>query len=222
MPDLSANSKTIPPTAVTGERAPTQINEAETGIEGPVTVAATVPRVAGFDFTTGVITEVSAGHSPDDKTSAPEHPGFLPVPPDTAGGDAPRGKPSFDTDNDEAVPVFQRSAESFTSGFRQVATIVQIIGRQPGRQKTTLAVPETDMFGNAVDGVMWSYTDSDLAAATAAGTAGGATPAFLLPGMSVSIEAEAPVWVAPIPGNSVGSVMFLSLDNPSGGQLGGL
>jgi hypothetical protein len=154
------------------------------------------------------------GDSPDDRSTPERYPGGSPVPPDTAGGDSPRGTESFSTENDEAIGVFQRADEAWTGQTWPITGAVQIVRRMKGRGATTVYVPATDVNGNAILGVIVGPNDSDVQ--------GNGFPLFLLPGMSMTIRSEAPVWAAPIPGNATGYVCTLTTDNPSGGQLGGL
>lgn len=158
--------------------------------------------------------QVRPADSPDDRGVPSRYPGDQPVPPDTVGGDAPRGRESFATDNDEAIATFQRADEGWTGRQFLISGPTQIARRQKGRGGCTVFCPATDVNGGTITGVIFGPTDSDVQ--------GVGNPLFVLPGMSARIHSEAPVWAAPIPGNSTGYVCVLITDNPSGGQLGGL
>ena len=220
MPDFSSgNTATIVvDPAVTGHTgqilpdvhpasAPTPSNP-----DGSIVVESTSPQVP--DGAVEVPAQVRPADSPDDRGVPSRYPGDQPVPPDTVGGDAPRGRESFATDNDEAIATFQRADEGWTGRQFLISDPTQIARRQKGRGAATIFVPLTDVNGGAITGVIVGPTDSDVQ--------GVGNPLFLLPGMSMRIHSEAPVWAAPIPGNSTGYVCVLITDNPSGGQLGGL
>jgi hypothetical protein len=222
MPDFTA-----------GNQATTMVDEAVSAIPGQILPEVHPPsaptpsnpqgdhrvmsRPAPID-TEGVGPEVPAevrpADSPDDRGVPSRYPGDQPVPPDTPGKGSPRGRESFATENDEAIAVFQRSSEAWTGRQFLISGPTQIVRRMKGRESATIFVPATDVNGNAITGVIFGPDDSEVQ--------GQGNPLFLLPGMSASIESEAPVWAAPIPGNSTGYVCVLTTDNPSGGQLGGL
>lgn len=153
---------------------------------------------------------------PDDRTGWPTYPGDSPVPLDYDVPPTQIGSPPFDVKPWDAVDVFQRAALAFSTGARQVTSNdgpFQIVGRQPGRQAVTLSVPQTYPNVTTVYGVIVGSAEGDLANA--------GFPRVLNPGDSVTFRTEAPVWVAVIPGNSVGLVQFDVEYNPSEGVIGG-
>jgi len=157
--------------------------------------------------------------SPDDRGVPERYPGGQPVPPDTPGGGSPRGRESFATENDEAIATFERACEAWTGQQFTISGPTQIVRRMKGRKQATIFVPATDVNGNAISGVTIGPDDSEVQ------NVGGAvvgSPLFLLPGMSITIESEAPVWAGLIGSNATGYVCVMTTDNPSGGQLGGL
>lgn len=221
MPDVTAGAQIHTQvdleavTAITGDIAPLPHPPAETSpggsLHGPLAVESRQPDLGGeANFAADVEFATKPGEHPDDRTA----PGYE-LPHDTPGGDAPRGKASFDTDNDEAVAVFQRASESFTTGLWIISGATQIVGRMAGRTGTTLSVPTTDEGNNAIQGVRYAPNQSQLSGPLN-------TCSFLLPGASITIPSEGPVWVAPLFGNATGYVIVMTTDNPSGGQLGGL
>ena len=229
MPDVTAGAQLSTKidleavSAITGDIAPLPhppAAQTEANPHGPIAVESRPPEVAGTaNFAADIEFAVKPGEHPDDRTAPSTHPNDMPVPYDTAGGDAPRGEPSFDTDNDEATPVFQRAAEAWTGQQFTITGPTQIARRQKGRQGVTIFVPATDMNGNAINGVTIAPDDSEVQ--NVGGMVVG-SPLFLLPGASISIDTEAPVWAGLIGSNANGFVCVLIADNPSGGQLGGL
>ncbi len=161
-----------------------------------------------------------SGLAPDDRAGDFEQfAGSSPTPLDTADLDFPLfGRPQFDTENGDAVPVFQRAAHDWTSGALALNNNsqegpVQIVGRQKGRLSTTLWVPAKDANGNVPNGVTFASTEGELQNA--------GYPAVLNVGDSVTINSEAAVWCAVISGNTTGLVCFKTEYNPAGGELGG-
>lgn len=220
MPDFSSgnSASTLVDPAITGHTgeilpevhppsAPTPSNP-----EGDHRVRSTPPPIGRDDLE--VPAQVRPADSPDDRGVPETYPGSQPVPPDTAGGDAPRGRESFATENDEAIATFTRACEAWTGAQFLISGPTQIVRRMKGRTQSTIFVPLTDVNGNAITGVIIGPSDSDVQ--------GIGNPLFLLAGMSISVPSEAPIWAAPIPGNATGYVCVMTTDNPSGGQLGGL
>jgi hypothetical protein len=219
------------PDFTSGNHAGTMVDDAVTGHTGEILPDVNAPAAPGPSNPEGdhrvtsrppptpdgaieVPAQPRPADSPDDRGVPETYPGSQPVPPDTAGGDSPRGRESFATDNDEAIATFQRADEAWTGRQFLISGPTQVVRRMKGRGASTVFVPLTDVNGAAITGVIIGPDDSDVQ--------GVGNPLFLLPGMSIRITAEAPVWAAPIPGNATGYVCVLTTDNPSGGQLGGL
>lgn len=147
-------------------------------------------------------------------------PGFgnnRPVPADTPGSRYSTGAPPWKTDNDEAVPVFQRSAHDASVQIIVPSSATGpavAVGRQKGRQAVTLTVPTLLASGAAPLGVLYGFTEDAV-------QAGGNACGILNVGDSRTISTEAPIWVAVIPGNATGAVEVLVEYNPPGGSLGG-
>ena len=224
MPDFSAGNHTSATvdldavSAITGDVFPRQIDQpsapvADRNPQGSHDVAVTEPVTRDPNYAAGVYVE--PGHDPASKAVRERYPGGQPVAPDTPGGDAVRGREPFSEDNAAAVPTFQRSSHDFTSGVLVLSDSQQVVGRMRGRESTTIWCPPTDQLGNAVNGFIFGETEGELQQGTAA--------AYVLPGMSVTIRSEAPVWAAPIPGgSSPATVCYKTEYNPAGGALGGL
>lgn len=225
MPDLTAGNRLATmddelASALTGQIFP-EVNPPAADVpnapQGAIAVISEDVRLGDPNFSEGVHVEV--GHSPDSRTAPPRYAGEHPVPHDTAGGDAPRGQESFDVDNDESTPVFQRATEAWTGAQFTITGPTQIARRMKGRTQVTVFCPNTDVNGNSILGVTIAPDPSEVQ--NAAGAIVG-SPLFLLPGMSITIPTEAPVWAGLIGTNATGFVCVMTTDNPSGGQLGGL
>ena len=220
MPDFSSgnNTSTMVDEAVTGHTGEILPDVHSPSLPSPKNpqgdhrIMSTAPAVG--DVIGELPAQVRPADSPDDRGVPETYPGSQPVPPDTVGGDSPRGRESFATENDEAIGVFQRASEAWTGRQFLISNPTQVARRGKGRTQVTVFVPATDVNGVAVTGVIIGPSDSDVQ--------GQGNPLFLLPGMSITLETEAPVWAAPIPGNTTGYVCVMITDNPSGGQLGGL
>jgi hypothetical protein len=220
MPDFTAgnnaNATTIENADPGGRVAPHQIDqpseETPANVQGSKVITATEAQFTDPNYQEGHY--ISAGQDPADRVDHSEHGNDYPLPKDTPGGDAPRGKQSFSDDNDEAVPVFQRADEAWTGETFIISGPTQVVRRMKGRTSVTLYVPSTDQAGNAVNGIVY--------APDAGQVQGIGLPLFLLPGMSVTLHTEAPVWASVIGANATGFVCVVTTDNPAGGQLGGL
>jgi|HubBroStandDraft_6_1064221.scaffolds.fasta_scaffold291133_2 hypothetical protein len=135
------------------------------------------------------------------------------VPSDTAGYRYPTGRKPWDTDNEDALAIWERASHDWTGDTVTIGMpnpTLQLIGRQPGRKCITLWCPST---GTAVciaptQGVCDQQFTSGI---------GGL---ILNPGDSVTINTEAQVWAGILNGNTTGTVAFLAEYNPPGGGLG--
>lgn len=114
----------------------------------------------------------------------------------------------FDTVNEQAVPVFERAASSFTVKQFTVTNEAQaLVGRRRGRKYVALSCPGTVTVGgvgSTPKGFAFSHTRSDLDVGIG----------FQMnPGDSVEIDSEAEVYVAALPGNTTGTVQYLECYN---------
>ena len=127
----------------------------------------------------------------------------------TEAAPARRGVAPFSTPNGRAIPVYQRAAEQ---GAEQAFTVnstsgsVTLCGRVPGRLVVTIWVPST-----ASQGVQWSYNRATVDIGLGL---------VLSPGDSYSSPCEAPIYAAPIAGQSTGTVYVADLYNPSSPVVG--
>lgn len=122
-----------------------------------------------------------------------------------------RGRPPFPTENDAALPIFQRADHDWTGNRYQVDTnnagTVQLCGRQKGRSSVTLVVPSA-----AAQGVVIGPTEDEVI--------NNLSSPQLVPGQSLTLPTEAPVWAGVIPGQTSGTVDVYITFNPPGGALG--
>jgi hypothetical protein len=159
-----------------------------------------------------------AGVHPGDRT-APLQPGFdanVPVGGDVPGLINPRTNKPWNTDNADALGVYQRAAADWTPGLVVVNSnnSALVVGRQKGRLAVLLSVPTSVMINGTLT-------------TTPAGVLIGSDPQeaasnlyVLNVGDSVAIYTEASVYAALVPGTSAGYVQFITLTNPLGGELG--
>lgn len=120
----------------------------------------------------------------------------------------------WSTDNETALPVYQRSAHDWNVKVLSVNSTqgpMQAAGRLRGCEATTLSVPTTLSDGTTPKGVMFSSDEGELQQGLGA---------VLNPGDSVTIRSEGAVWVAVITNNTTGSVQVMRTYNPPGGGLG--
>lgn len=180
--------------------------------QGPHEVTSTEPAFGDPNYAAGIIQ--FDDESPESRSAPSQYGDDYPLPHDHAVAPHPAGTPRFSTPNgDGTVATFQRASQDFTSGILIVSAALLISGRLDGKESVTLWCPSTDMLGNAVNGFIFGETEGELQQGNLA--------AFLLPGQSVTIRSEAPVWAAQIPGGSgVGTVCYKVEYNPPGGSLG--
>lgn len=137
------------------------------------------------------------------------------------GGDRPaplndRTRKPFGTENEEALPVNQRSAYAWSPRLIIVSsdTPVLVAGRQKGRQGVSLWVPTSVIINGTLTttpaGVM---IGSDPQEATSAVT-------VMNVGDSIRIQTEGAVFAALVPGTAAGYLQVIVEVNPPGGELG--
>jgi hypothetical protein len=127
---------------------------------------------------------------------------------DNLGPQGQRRKPPWNTDNEEAFPVYQRAAHDWSANQYTVHSNnpIAVAGRKKGRTSVVVWVPTT-----AAEGVLISPDEGDL-------TQGAGV--VLSPGDSIELPTEAPVWAGVIIGQSTGTVYVVEYYNPPGGGLG--
>jgi hypothetical protein len=163
--------------------------------------------------------DLPPGVHPLDK-STPWHADFdanTAVAPDRPAPLAPPTRKPFGTENDEALPVFQRAAGDWTPQLVIVnsGNPTTIVGRQKGRTFAYLWVPVSVVINGTVT-------------ATPAGICIGSSPeeatqnnVLLSVGdPPVPFPTEGSIYAAVQPGQSVGYVQVISFTSPPGGQLG--
>jgi hypothetical protein len=110
----------------------------------------------------------------------------------------------FNVTNEQAVPVTERATSSYSAkNFTIGADPVMMIGRRRGRRTIAISCPGTVTkagTGTTPKGFMFSFGRNDLD--TGIGFQ-------VNPGDSVTIDSEAEIWVAPLPGNTTGVVQYL-------------
>lgn len=137
-----------------------------------------------------------------------------PVTQDQPGNKYNTGSAPWSTDNDKAVPVYQRQDHDWTTGhltLTQTGAVVTIVSRQAGRGPITLAVPATMDGVAVVGGLVVGPDQGDVA------NGGGWT---LNIGDSMTIPSEASVYARLPSGASSGSIQWFATLNPAGGGLG--
>lgn len=128
---------------------------------------------------------------------------------DQLGPQGQRRRPPWSTENENALPVYQRAAHDWTANqYTLSSTIgpIQIAGRQRGVFSTVVWVPTS-----AAEGVLISPAEGDV-------TQGAGVT--LSPGDSIELPTEAAVWAGVIVGQSSGTVYVVRFYNPPGGGLG--
>lgn len=131
-----------------------------------------------------------------------------PVGGDDLGRQGQRTRPPWHTENEEALPVYQRAAHDWSANQFIVGSgnPIQIAGRLRGCVSTMVWVPTS-----ASHGVIISPVEGDI-------TQGAGVE--LDPGDSIEIASEAAVWAGVIVGQTSGTVNVVRLYNPPGGGLG--
>jgi len=132
------------------------------------------------------------------------------APADAVHEPGPRGRVPFSTDNGAALAVYQRGDHDWSAN-RIVVDVnnggsVQAVGRQRGRAGVILSVPTGGL------GVVFAPSEGEVLNA--------ASCPQLLPGGSILISTEAPVWVGLIGVNATGTVDVICTYNAPGGGLG--
>lgn len=165
------------------------------------------------------MTALPPGTHPRDKGLAPEqefdHRAFASPPQHTRTGRAP-----WSRTNVQATPTFQRLAAAFSLNLIAVDTnqggTAKVVGRQPGRTRLTLWVPEEV----PISGTM-TATPAGVLVAASEGEIQQNIGVPLNVGDSIDISSEQGVWVGLQPGNTVGYVCALHCFDPAGGpQVG--
>lgn len=130
--------------------------------------------------------------------------------PDHLGPQGQRTKAPWSTENEQAIPVNQRSAHDWTANRYTVnagQAPIQIAGRLRGAVSTIVWVPAASPFGVTI-----SPDEGDVQ--QGAGVQ-------LLPGDSAEIASEGTVWCYVIAPNATGGpVQVIRTYNPPGGGLG--
>jgi len=160
----------------------------------------------------GTAQRLPAGAHPGDASTAGE--GTPGIPRDEEKDQQHRpGREPWGTDNEEALPVYNRAAHDWTPGqvFCNTGTgntgVSIIVGRQAGRARLTIWVPLFMPSGAAPLGVLVAPTREAL-------FQGGLDCVVLNPGDSMTIDSEGPAYAGVIAGNATGFCQFLSLTNP--------
>jgi hypothetical protein len=127
---------------------------------------------------------------------------------DNLGKQGQRRRPPWDTENEEALPVYQRAAHDWTANQFALASNnpIQIAGRLRGAVSTVVWVPSS-----AANGVVISPNEGDI-------TQGAGIT--LSPGDSIELCTEGAVSAGVSGGNATGTVYVVRLYNPPGGGLG--
>jgi hypothetical protein len=223
MPDATRQLDRTPDVTPGNQDAPGQMNQppATTGLgAGTVppgaVVESTEPPLGGDPWYED-LEGFRPGQHPEDPTAPSQFPGDSPTPLDTAElVPAPKGHKQFDTENGDAIAVYQRAAHDWDSGAITLgsgtAGPVMVVGRQRGRLATTLWVPAKDANGNVPNGVIIASTQGEIQ--------GAGYPIVLNVGDSLTINSEGAVFASVIAGNTTGLVFFKTEYNPAGGELG--
>lgn len=124
------------------------------------------------------------------------------------------GEEFFAVASKAAVPVAQRAAEDY--GARSVSFIepYRVANRRVGRRSITLSCPTSftpfTSPNTPVTPLGFVFSNDRTNVETGVGFQ-------VNPGDSVTIESEAPVWVAPLPGNASGMCQYVEdYDSPGG------
>jgi hypothetical protein len=138
---------------------------------------------------------------------------------DEVGERFDRGRAPFRVAQENALAVFQRIANDWTTGL-VVATAangpVKVVGRQVGRTQVSLWVP-TSVIGPAdtviptTAGVLVAPNETEVQNTFAA--------TLLMPGDSLPLFTEAPIWVAVQPGQAIGYVQFVNFYTAPGNPI---
>lgn len=132
-----------------------------------------------------------------------------PVSPVEPGAQGERRRPPWDTDNEEALPVFMRAAHDWsirTFTLNSTTGPIVVASRLKGCQSTILWVPATAALGCVI-----APTQGEL------NNGAGGT---LNPGDSIELATEGPVYGGVIGANATGTLYVVRTFNPPGGGLG--
>jgi hypothetical protein len=170
----------------------------------PTAAQADLAEPGQYDPFTGGI-DLPPGVHPFDPSVAVGPGGTMPTdnaaPHDTAGDRWTAGRKGFGTDNAAALATFQRASEFWSARVVSVDAnsggTAQVVGRQRGRTNVTIWVPSLLPNGATPLGVILAPTEGEA-------QAGGNSGIVLLPGDSLTITTEAPVFAGLIPGNASG------------------
>jgi hypothetical protein len=139
----------------------------------------------------------------------------LATPPDTPGDRYDTSRGPWSTENQSAVPVFQRLAHDWVGGYLKVSSNQNpqtVVGRQPGRGPVTIWVPNQLPDGTVPSfGVTIGSDQADIY--NNGGIALGV-------GDSITIPSEASVYAVVTGSNATGACQWFATLNPAGGGLG--
>ena len=127
----------------------------------------------------------------------------------TSIGSTPAANPVRLTPHDQAVPVYERAAETHSTRGLSINSTSMLLGRRVGRKYVVLSCPTTYNGSTNANGFQVSDTRSYVDA-----NAG----YQVNPGDSIEIDTEAPVWVGVLSGNTTGVVQWSEVFNPAGGH----
>ena len=119
----------------------------------------------------------------------------------------------FNTDNEQAIPVWERSSEGHRTVSVTVSETTQLVGRRRGRKYVALSVPTSVTRGGVAttpNGVQVSHDRNSIDVGIGY---------QLNPGDSLEIDSEAPVYVGPLPGLTSGVVQYSEALNYPNGSL---
>jgi hypothetical protein len=175
--------------------------------------------------------EGAATEDPPDDPATPFPglpPGVHPFDPSTDGGDAlaakpdtygskvpSTGKPPYDTENYEAVPVFTRPSHDWTARtviINATTGATQLVGRQKGKGHMVISVPAVASVAAALP-VVIGPDEGDVMT--------GLSGWIIYPGESFTIDTEGAIWAGALGNNATaGPVRVAATMNPPGGGLG--
>jgi hypothetical protein len=121
----------------------------------------------------------------------------------------PAANPIRLTPASQAVPVYERAAETHSTRCLSINSTSMLLGRRVGRKYVVLSCPTTYNGSANANGFQVSDTRSyvDVNAGYQVN-----------PGDSIEIDSEAPVWVGVLNGNTTGVVQWSEVFNPAGGH----
>ena len=133
-----------------------------------------------------------------------------PVPPDRAGDLAKHSRKRWGTSNAQALPVFQRLADDWTTGFYVVTSTsnqgpIKVAQHRPGRTRLTLWVPSSYFPA----GGSLTATPAGVIIAEDEGKASMFMGSPLFVGDSMDIASEGSVYAMYQPGQTTGVIAFV-------------